>query len=411
MVYTGLLPMRVSRPRLSLPLRVALAVSLAVGLALVGAGAKAKEVVYERLGVFARVLTYIENIYVEPVDPDQLIYGAIKGMLATLDPHSAFLTPAEYEALKADTGGEYGGVGLELVRERNAVWVRGVFDRSPAHRAGLRRGDRVTSVDGVSVAPMDLSEVVHRLRGPPGSEVKIEILREGFQRPRKYGVVREHVLVNPVSARLEGRQAVVAIRAFQERTVDHLREALIKLEAERGAPLDGLILDLRGNPGGLLEQATAVADLWLSEGLITTTRGRSGPPDEAKAHRAGTQAPYPLVVLVDGRSASASEIVAGALQDHGRALVVGERTFGKGSVQTVVDLEDGSGLKLTVARYYTPSGRSIQERGIEPDLVVTGLSGPTQREEDLERHLAHEEGAPGPDAPEAAQAAPAACGM
>lgn len=327
---------------------------------------------YRKLDIFARVLSYVENNYVDPVDEEKLVYGAIRGMLANLDPHTLFLAPEEYREMQADTSGEFGGLGIEIGARDDALVVVAPIDDTPAARAGIEPGDQLLAIDGESTKGMGVATAVRKLRGAPGTKATLRILRTGFAEPRDLVLLRDRVRVVSVESRLEpGGVGYVRIKSFQDRTDAHLARALEDLRKQRGGPLAGLVLDLRNNPGGLLDQAVRVADRFLTEGVIVTTQGR-GPTqrEEERAHPADTEDPYPLVILVNGGSASASEIVAGALQDHRRAVLLGTKTFGKGSVQTVIDLEDGSGLKLTVARYLTPSGRSIHEKGIEPDVKV-----------------------------------------
>lgn len=330
----------------------------------------ARDATYRELEVFARVLTLIENNYVEEVDARSLIYGAIEGMMAHLDPHSVFLRPEAYAEIKEGTDGSFGGVGLELTRSEGRVLVVTPIDGTPAERAGLRAGDVIVSIDGAPISDLPLNVVVHRLRGPLGSRVVLGLFREGFAAPREVSLVRERIEVSPVSYERRGKIGIVRIRAFQERTARDVRRALEQLRQDTGGHPGGVILDLRNNPGGLLDQAVAVCDLFLSKGVIVTTRGRTSPQAVERAHRPGTEPDYPLAILVNEGTASASEIVAAALREHGRAVLVGRRTFGKGSVQTIIDLDDGSGLKLTIAYYYTPRGVSIHGRGIEPDLDV-----------------------------------------
>lgn len=327
---------------------------------------------YKKLDIFARVLSYVENNYVDRVDGETLVYGAIRGMLANLDPYTLFLSPDEYREIQADTSGEFGGLGIEIAARDGALVVVAPIDDTPAARAGLVSGDRLLAIDGESTKGMGVATAVRRLRGAPGTRVTLRIFREGFTEPRDLVLQRDRVRVASVESRLEpGGVGYVRIKSFQDRTDVHLAKALDELKRHNGGPLSGVVLDLRNNPGGLLDQAIRVADRFLLEGVIVTTQGR-GPAqrDEERAHPVDTEPGYPLVVLVNGGSASASEIVAGALQDHRRAVLLGSKTFGKGSVQSVIDLEDGSGLKLTVARYHTPSGRSIHETGIEPDVRV-----------------------------------------
>jgi len=333
---------------------------------------------YGKLDVFARVLAFVENNYVDEVDGNQLIYGAIKGMLSTLDPHTIFLAPDEYAAMRADTSGEFGGLGVEIAAGEDALVVVAPIDDTPAARAGIQPGDRILAIDGESTKGMSVPVAVRRMRGELGTRVQLLLMREGFEAPLQLALLRDRVRVQSVEWRLypDGR-GYVRIKSFQEHTDEHLGKALAALkEANGGKELQGLLLDLRNNPGGLLDQAVRVADRFLGDGLIVSTEGRGGKElEQARAHVAGTEPAYPLVVLVNGGSASASEIVAGALQDHGRAVLLGAKTFGKGSVQTVIDLDDGSGLKLTIARYYTPSHRSIHGKGIEPDVAIAEARG------------------------------------
>ena len=325
---------------------------------------------YRKLNVFARALTYVENNYVQHTDGRQLVYGAIRGMVKTLDAHSVFLTPEQYRQIKADTRGQFGGVGIEVEVRQRRLTVVAPIEGTPAHRGGVRSGDQIIAIDGKSTLDMSIGDAVRLMRGPRGTRVKLTIVRVGAAGELKIELVRDVIkVISVTSKRFDGDVAYIRIKNFQDRTAEQLRQTLERLR--RQSPLRGLVLDLRGNPGGLLEQATRVADAFVGQGLIVKTTGKGGQTlDSRQARKNGTFENTPMVVLVNGGSASASEIVAGALQDHKRAVIVGTRTFGKGSVQTILDLRDGSGLKLTVARYYTPSGRSIQEKGIEPDIVV-----------------------------------------
>ena len=327
---------------------------------------------YKKLDIFACVLSYVENNYVDPVEEQRLVYGAIKGMLGTLDPHTLFLAPEEYKEMKVDTSGEFGGLGLEIAADEAGLVVMTPLDETPAARAGLQPRDRILRIDAESTKGMSTAAAVRRMRGPPGTRVNLTIMREGFAAPRDFTLLRDRVRIVSVDWRmLEGGVGYVRIKSFQDRTDAYLKKGLDELRRKHGKELTGLVLDLRNNPGGLLDQAIRISDRFLEEGIIVTTQGRSAAQrDVEKAHPAETEPNYPIVVLVNGGSASASEIVAGALQDHRRAVIMGTTSFGKGSVQTVIDLEDGSGLKLTIARYLTPSGRSIQDRGILPDVVV-----------------------------------------
>ncbi|MCZ6781877.1 MAG: S41 family peptidase [Proteobacteria bacterium] len=364
---------------------------------------------YEDLSLFTSVMNLVRRNYVEPVDERRLIRGALEGMLRELDPHSAFMDVEAYKEMQIDTRGEFHGLGIEISkREDGYVEVVSPIEGTPAHRAGIQSRDQIVSICPTekpeswteacgSTKNMSLFEAVRLMRGRKGTEITIHIFREGFERPRPVEIVRDVVQIVSVEGRmLEDGYAYLRVRAFQERTARDLEEELAEITEDAPAGLQGVVLDLRDNPGGLLDQAVKVADTWLSDGLIVYTQGRD--ESERQEYRARAEAreeSYPMVVLVNDGSASASEIVAGALQDHHRALVLGTGTFGKGSVQTVYPLEDGSGLRLTTARYYTPSGRSIQEVGIEPDIVVRARVPETERdraprrlkERDLEGHL------------------------
>lgn len=323
---------------------------------------------YRKLAIFARVLNYVENNYVTPVEPGPLIYGAIRGMLATLDPHSTFMDPEQFAAVRSEAQGEFGGVGIEIVQRDDRMVIAARYDDTPAARAGLLPGDVITAINGTAVRGLSLIDVVARIKGAPGTRLVLTVIRARTAQTEDVRLVRDRIQVASVDAHLIGHVGYVKIRTFSERTARDVQRSLDQLK--QGAPLAGLVLDLRDNPGGLLDQAVRVADIWLASGVIVTTEGRHRPPDVEMAHPKATEADYPLVVLVNGGSASASEIVAGALQDHGRALILGTQTFGKGSVQTVIELEDHSALKLTIARYFTPKHRSIQGTGITPDVVV-----------------------------------------
>ncbi|HTO98043.1 MAG TPA: S41 family peptidase [Myxococcales bacterium] len=351
---------------------------------------------YRKLDVFSHVLSLIENNYVESVDETRLLYGAIDGMVRTLDPHSTFMDPRSYAALKEETEGEYGGVGLELGTRDEEVVVIAPIDDTPASRAGFQPGDRLLEIDSKSLRGWRETEAGRALMGPPGTKVTVKAQRASWSEPRSFTLVRDVVRVVSVEEKLFDRKlAYVKIKTFQDRTDSYLRKALESLRSRSDGQIGGLVLDLRHNPGGLLDQAVKVADRFLDGGVIVTTKGRGGKHVEVeRATGKGTEPRYPMVVLVDGGTASASEIVAGALQDSGRAVLIGTRTFGKGSVQTVIELEDGSGIKLTIARYYTPSGRSIQERGIIPDLWVKSDAGDDDapRERSLPGHFKGEEG-------------------
>ena len=403
------------------PMRRSLVARLALGaglLAAFGAGFAVHHVAwaarrnqaqpYRALDVFSDVLAHVENSYVEPVDERELVYGAIDGMMSRLDPHSVFMRPDVYRQMRDDTSGEFDGLGLELTVLDGELTVISPVADSPGERAGIRPGDHVLSIDGAQTKEMTLSEAIRRMKGAAGTKVVLEIMREGFAAPQKLSLVRDRVRTQSVDMKVldAGRHyAYVRIRTFQERTDKGLQKALEDARAQMGGAIHGLVLDLRNNPGGLLDQAVRVSDVFLSSGVIVTTAGRGRRNVEVeRAHEKDTEPNYPLIVLVNKGTASASEIVAGALQDQGRAVILGTQTFGKGSVQTIIELEDGSGLKLTVARYYTPKNRSIQERGITPDVVVADvapprLDEPQLTERDLKRHLKND--APAPSAPAA----------
>lgn len=329
---------------------------------------------YRELAILARVLHYVETNFVAEVEPRALIHGAIRGMLATLDDHSTFMDPEQFAAIRSEAQGEFGGIGVELVRQKERLVVVERYPGSPAERQGIQLGDVVISVGGQPTEGSSLAEVVRRIKGPPGTTVGLGVERAADHRVEELILVRERIRMITVDGRWEGGFAYLRIKSFTERTSHDLTRALEALKAER--PVPGLILDLRDNPGGLLDEAVRVADIWLQSGVIVSTEGRNRPADVELAHPKDTEPEYPLVVLVNGGTASASEIVAGALQDHHRAVILGTQTFGKGSVQTVIELEDHSALKLTVARYFTPQHRSIQGTGITPDEVVPPIADP-----------------------------------
>ena len=362
------------------------------------------ESTYKQLELFARVLSYVQNNYVEQVDEQQLMHGAIKGMLETLDPHTQFMPPDVFKEMKIDTSGEFGGLGIEIAKKNDNIVVVAPIDDTPAQRSGIRSGDQIVKIDDESTRNMELARAIQKMRGPAGKKVLLTIMREGFTAPREFAIIRDHIRIASVESALYGGIGHVKVKNFQERTDASLFKELEKLRAQNGGKeLRGLVLDRRNNPGGLLDQAGAVSDRFLPGGLpIVSTRGRTASQvTEERAKDRDTEKAYPVVVLVNAGSASASEIVAGALQDHRRGVVMGTPTFGKGSVQTVIEMEDGSGLKLTIARYFTPSGRSIQEKGILPDFVVPEAEGgqltkaDQLREKDLKRHFKGE--GEGPD--------------
>jgi carboxyl-terminal processing protease len=369
---------------------------------------------YQNLSLFTSVLNLVERNYVDDVGERELVHGAIRGMLNVLDPHSSFMDANAYHEMQVDTKGEFHGLGIEITKHRDGfIEVVAPIDGTPASRAGIKARDQITKICPTVVPEewteecatsknMTLLEAVSLMRGKKGSKITIEIYRKGFERPRPFEITRDVVKVVSVSGRMiEPGYAYVRIRAFQERTIHDLDATLERLHVESKDDFSGLVIDLRDNPGGLLDQAVKVADVWLDDGLVVYTKGRvDSQLQEFRAHASGTEPGYPIVVLVNEGTASASEIVAGALQDHHRALVMGVQTFGKGSVQTVYPLEGDAGLRLTTALYYTPGGRSIQEVGIAPDLpikaAVLAASDPSElpyrvRERDLEGHFTHDE--------------------
>ncbi len=386
---------------------------------------------YEDLSLFTSVMNLVRRNYVEEIDESRLVRGALRGMLEELDPHSSFLDSDAYHEMQVDTKGEFHGLGIEITKRRDGfIEVVSPIEGTPAARAGVRARDQIISIcptekpedwteDCRTTKNMTLFDAVNLMRGTRGSKITIEILRESFEKPQRFTITRDVVKVVSVSGRiLEPGYAYVRIRAFQERTIQDLKKVLESLHGEGAKePFHGLVLDMRDNPGGLLDQAVKVADEWLADGLVVYTKGRvDSQIHEFRAHGQGTEPSYPIVVLVNEGTASASEIVAGALQDHSRALVIGTQTFGKGSVQTVYPLEAGNGLRLTTALYYTPGGRSIQEVGITPDIVVRALERLAERdaeggeadtprrvrERDLEGHFTQEEAAP-PETGESAE--------
>ena len=350
----------------------------------------------EDLRTFTNVFARIKNDYVEPIEDKELLEHAIRGMLAGLDPHSAYLVPDDYKDLQEGTSGEFGGLGIEVGMEDGFVKVIAPIDDTPAQRAGVEAGDLVIRLDETPVKGMSLQDAVNVMRGKPGTDIVLTIVREGLDRPIRITITRDVIRVTSVRSRtLEPGYGYVRISQFQVRTGESLRKAVDTLREEAGEEgLNGLVLDLRNNPGGVLRAAVDVSDAFLDEGIIVYTDGRM---DNAKlefsAERPDILDGTPLVVLVNAGSASASEIVAGALQDHRRAVIMGEKTFGKGSVQTILPLDNGSALKLTTARYYTPQGTSIQARGIVPDITLDRVRvsrldiGEGVKEADLTRHL------------------------
>lgn len=385
-------------------LLVFLVLTLALGL-MIGGGRLQRvradiDSSYEKLKILADVLAIVERNYVEPVKINNLIHGAINGMLETLDPHSSFMTPEVYKEMQTETRGSFGGVGFEITIRDKVLTVVAPIEDTPAHRAGIQSGDQILRIDGKSTKGMSLMDAVKLMRGPEGTKVIITIMRQGFTEPKDLSLTRAIIPIRSVRHKmLEEGFGYIKINQFIEKTYTDMVKALEKLEGKEGT-LKGLILDLRNDPGGLLEQAVKVADEFLESGLIVYTEGRvEAQKMKFYVQKKAKVRDYPLIVLVNGGSASASEIVAGALQDHGRAVILGTPTFGKGSVQTIIPLEDGSAVRLTTARYFTPNGRSIQAQGITPDIIVADAPPGSKRqmvprfirEKDLEHHLKGED--------------------
>ncbi|WP_281857104.1 S41 family peptidase [Litoreibacter halocynthiae] len=340
---------------------------------LIAQEAEKKSTVYEQLDLFGDIFERIRAQYVEDVDEADLIEAAINGMLTSLDPHSSYLPPKDFDDMRTQTSGEFGGLGIEVTQEDGYVKVVSPMDGTPADEAGMESGDFITTVDGTSLLGLTLEEAVEMMRGPVGSEIILTVVREGVDEPFEVSIVRDTIKLTAVRTRLEGDSVVLRVTTFNRQTFPNLKEGLAKQIEEAGGEdkINGIVLDLRNNPGGLLTQAIAVSDAFLDKGEIVSTRGRN-PRDSERynATEGDLSNGKPIVVLINGGSASASEIVAGALQDHRRAVVVGEKSFGKGSVQTVVPVRGDGAMRLTTSRYYTPSGRSIQALGVSPDIIV-----------------------------------------
>ncbi len=350
----------------------------------------------DQLRVFAQALNVVEQQYVEPKTTKDLVYGAIQGAVGSLDPHSSFMTPEEFKELQVETKGKFSGIGIEITLKNRVLTVVSPIEGTPAFRAGIQAGDQIVKVDGTPTKNISLSEAVRKIRGSKGSRVILTINRQGFTKPKDFSIVREIIPIRSVKARLiDGGYGYIRVANFQDQTDRDLRNFLMKM-IQRQPPLKGLVLDLRNDPGGLLDQAVMVADEFLSHGLIVKTEGRDARQRmqfHARAGHPGDREPFPIVVLINEGSASASEIVAGALKDQNRAVVMGTKSFGKGSVQTIIPLADGSALRLTTALYYTPSGKTINEKGIIPDIevkdydVTQGKTPEKLRDEALDRHM------------------------
>lgn len=358
---------------------------------------------YESIELFTDVMAIIKKSYVEEVDTKKLVYGAINGMLSSLDPHSSFMPPDTYKEMKIDTKGAFGGLGIEISIKDGVLTVISPIEDTPAFKAGIKAGDMILKIDDKFSKDLNINDAVKRMRGPKGSKVILTIMREGFEKPKEFPIVRDIIQVKSVRFHLmDGGYGYVRIAQFQEKTDDDLSKALKTMKEEYKGELKGLVLDMRNDPGGLLDQAVKVAEHFVPEGqMIVYTEGREKDSKmQFTAKKGGKEPNFPIVVLINGGSASASEIVAGALQDHKRAIIMGTQSFGKGSVQTIIPLSDDSGLRLTTARYYTPKGRSIQAKGITPDITVEAIELPKTtgkkdslhlREKDLEHHFESED--------------------
>jgi len=368
---------------------------------------------YRLLTLFGDVFERIRAEYVEPVNDRELIENAINGMLTGLDPHSSYMNAKSFRDMQVQTRGEFGGLGLEVTSENGIIRVVSPIDDTPAARAGVKAGDLITMLDGQTVQGLTLNEAVDKMRGPAGSQIRLTIKRDGVNTPIELAMQREVIRIQVVKSRLEGDIGYIRLTSFNEQTDPGLRKAIQDLKQKAGGSLRGIVLDLRNNPGGLLDQAVSVSDDFLEQGEIVSTRSRHPEESQRWNSKSGdVTGGLPLVVLINGGSASASEIVAGALQDHRRAVVVGTRSFGKGSVQTVMPLQGNGAMRLTTARYYTPSGRSIQGLGITPDIEVAASRTETphfgpEREADLNKALRNQGGAPQPATPPARTDLPA----
>jgi carboxyl-terminal processing protease len=375
-------------------------------------GILAEKAPYRELEKFAKVLQFVEDNYVEGVKAENLVENSIKGMLTGLDPHSAYLPADVYREMKVETSGKFGGLGIEVSIRDGLITVVAPIEDTPAFKAGIKSGDQILKIDGKSTKSISIPEAINMMRGKPGSKISVTVMRKGALKPITFVMARESIKIQSVKyARVNEGTVYLRVSSFMERSGEELGKALDKLNREK--KITGIILDLRGNPGGLLDQAVKIVNHFVEEGPVVYTIGRDRDKREAERAQKGRFVwQQPLVVLVDGSSASASEIVAGALQDYGRAVIAGQQTFGKGSVQTVVPLGDESGLKVTIARYYTPLGRSIQVKGITPDVKLDYIDAKVVsdarknqrriREADLEGHFSNEKD---PDAEKAFEVA------
>jgi carboxyl-terminal processing protease len=378
------------KSQLVLLLLIALTVAVIAGVS-VATKVLAQSETYEKLKILSEVLYLIQTNYVEEVDTQEVIYGGIHGMLKTLDPHSSFMPPDMYQEMQVETRGNFGGLGIQIAIKDDQLTVIAPIDDTPAFRAGVEAGDKIVKIEEESTKDMTLMEAVKLLRGPKGTQVTITIMRENFDKPREFSIVRDIIEIKSVSNRmLVDDIGYLRLRQFQEDSSNEMEDALRDLE-ENG--MEALILDLRSNPGGLLSAAVEISDKFLEKGkLIVYTEGRKKNQDmRFIAHQEFTHPAYPMVILVNHGSASASEIVAGALQAHSRAVIVGTQTYGKGSVQSVIPLSDNSGLRLTTALYYTPDGLSIHEKGITPDIIIPLDTAVKPSEEEQKEQAEQEE--------------------
>ncbi len=359
-------------------------------------GGSKEPIPYQQLQRFSAAYTQIRDKYVEEVSADKLIDGAINGMVQKLDPHSSYLSKDMLREMRVETKGKFGGLGIEVTMENGFIKVVSPIDGTPADKAGLEAADLIVRIEDTPTKDLTLMEAVKKMRGEPGTKIKLTVIREGFDKPRDFTITRDIIQIESIKSRmLTEKIGYIRIVQFQESTASKLRQAVNQLRGDRQAPLAGLVLDLRNNPGGVLSAAVETADAFLRKGKIVYTKGRVESSDMTMhADSASVLEGAPMVTLVNAGSASASEIVAGALQDHGRAIIMGLPTFGKGSVQSIIEMEDGGGLKLTTARYFTPKGGSIQAKGVHPDIEVKPLEvkqpekdGAALTEGDLPGHL------------------------
>ena len=355
-----------------LVLAVLAAGSTMVSLARSQSASAANSEIYRQLDLFGEVLERVRSDYVEKPEDSKLIEAAINGMLTALDPHSAYLNPKHFRDMQVQTRGEFGGLGIEVTMENGVVKVVSPIEDTPAAKAGIQSGDLITALDKEQIQGLTLQEAVEKMRGPVNSPITLTLVRKGVEDPFDVKVTRDVIHINPVKYSAEGDDVgYIRVTTFNEQTTANMQKAIEDLKKQLGPKLKGYVIDLRNNPGGLLDQAISVSDAFLDQGAIVLTRGRNLEETQRSNARPGDMTDgKQLIVLINGGSASASEIVAGALQDHHRATIVGTRSFGKGSVQTIIPLGSNGALRLTTARYYTPSGRSIQAKGIEPEVVV-----------------------------------------